>query len=83
MYADVTVIVDGALDAEVCYSDYALMEQFIDDIREEARGDGYPTDVYIQYHEHEMTQDECVCGQYVTDHHPAYSWNTEGPGTGF
>ena len=70
MYADVTVIVDGAVGTEDTFYDYALMEQFIDTIRDEAMGDGYPTDVYIQYHEHDMTDNECICAQYETDHHP-------------
>ena len=83
MYADVTVIVDGAVGTENTFYDYALMEQFIDTIRDEAMGDGYPTDVYIQYHEHDMTDNECMCAQYETDHHPDYSWNNDGPGTGF
>lgn len=76
-YADVTVVVDGAVEQEEQFTDYLLLEQFIDGVREDAEGDGYPTEVYVLYHEHEPGEDECTCVQYVTDHHPQYQWNEE------
>ena len=74
-YAEVTVIVDGAEEQFETFTDYLLMEQFIDGAREDAEGDGYPTEVYVQYHEHDLQDTECSCAQYETDHHPQYSWN--------
>jgi hypothetical protein len=72
-YAEVTVIVDGALDQEITFTDETLMRDFIDKIREDAESDGYPTEVFVLYHEHEPG--DCECVQYVTDHRPAYAWN--------
>lgn len=75
-YATVTVVVDGALESEETFFDYLLQDQFIDSVREDAESDGYPTEVYVQYHEHEPS-DECECAQYETDHHPAFAWNVD------
>jgi hypothetical protein len=77
MYADVTVVVDGAVDSEERFYDYALMDEFIRSVEEDAKADSYPTEVYIVYHEHKETEDECSCVQYLTDHHPAYTFNME------
>jgi hypothetical protein len=76
MYAEVTVIVDGALDQEATFTDYLLQEQFVDGVREDAEADGYPTEVFVIEHEHAPGA-ECECVQYVTDHHPRYAWNQE------
>lgn len=83
MYAEVTVIVDGALDQEHTFDDYQVMQEYIDILRDLSMDDGQATEVYIQYHDHGISDDECMCAQYETDHKPAYSWNAEGPGTGF
>ena len=84
-YAELSVIVDGALETEETFHDETLMSARVEEIKEDARGDGYPTEVFILYHEHDdLTGDqECACVQYVTDHRPAYAWNMDGPGTGF
>lgn len=84
-YADVTVVVDGAEESCETFHDETLLREHIDQVREDARGDGYPTEVYVLYHEHSDLPDdgECACVQYVTDHKPAYAWNVDGPGTGF
>ena len=75
MYADVTVVVDGAEEQHETFTDYLLLDQFIDGIREDAESDGYHTEVFVLWHEHEMSADECACAQYVTDHHPQHEWN--------
>lgn len=82
-YAEVEVVVDGAVEKLETFHDEALMREFIDSIREDAEGDGYPTEVFVQYHDHDdlLEDQECACTQYLTDHKPAYSWNMEGPGT--
>jgi len=76
MYAEVTVIVDGALEESQTFHDEALMRDFIDTIREEAEGHGYLTEVFVMYHDHADGID-CECAQYVTDHHPTYTYNGE------
>jgi hypothetical protein len=72
-YAEVEVIVNGALDSTETFFDETLLSERIEQIRQDAESDGYPTEVFITHHEHDPR--ECECAQYVTDHHPAYSWN--------
>jgi hypothetical protein len=72
-YAEVTVIVDGAVEQEETFHDYLLMDEFINGIREEARGDGYPTEIRVLEHGHADDGEECACAQYKTDHHPRYA----------
>jgi hypothetical protein len=42
MYADVSVIVDGALGESETFTDYLLLEEYVRTIEEEAAGHGYP-----------------------------------------
>ena len=74
MYADVTVVVDGALEASEVFTDYLLLEQFIKETRQAAEDDGYPTEVYILEHDHSPSVEDCCCAQYATDHHPTYTF---------
>jgi hypothetical protein len=74
MYAEVTVIVDGAMEDCEIFHNEALLANFVAEIEDEAEGHGYPTEVYVQYHDHNAA-DECECAQFETDHHPAYSFN--------
>jgi hypothetical protein len=78
VYATVTVLVDGALEQEDTFFDETAMRAWIDGVGQDAVADGYPTEVYIVEHAHawDDTDDECTCAQYLTDHHPAYQWNT-------
>lgn len=75
VYAELTVVVDGAVESEETFTDYLLMDERVREIGEDAQGDGYPTEVFIQYHEHDITDGECLCVQYETDRKPAHSWN--------
>jgi hypothetical protein len=79
-YAEITVIVNGAVQDEETFTDYTLEDAFIRTIEEEAAGHGYPVEVFELYHEHALTSEECECAQYVTDHHPRWSWNLESAG---
>lgn len=79
MYAEVSVVVDGAQEDFIPFWDETLMNEFIEDIHAEAIGHGYPTEIYVMYHDHDIAL-ECECAQYVTDHHPVFSWNTEVSG---
>lgn len=74
MYAEVTVIVNGALEEEETFHDYALMDAFLAEVRREASSHGYPTEVFVLYHEHPL-QAECECIQFETDHHPLFTYN--------
>jgi hypothetical protein len=73
MYAETSVIVDGALEESETFFDYALLDEYVDSVREDAEGHGYPTELYILWHDHKPA--ECECIQYVQDHKPAHSWN--------
>jgi len=78
MFIELDVIVDGALEETVTFTDDTAMRDFIATVEDEARDHGYPVDVYVQYHDHEPFDDgddEDVCGQYETDHHPYVSFN--------
>lgn len=74
-YADVDVIVDGALAHQKTFTDHAALTSFIEQERDAAVADGLWTEVYILWHEHPMTDEECTCAQYATDHHPDFEWN--------
>jgi hypothetical protein len=74
-YAEVEVIVEGALDIAETFTTERQVSKFIDKVQAEARYDGLHTEVYVLWHQHGMTTEECGCAQYVTDHHPTYEWN--------
>ena len=78
MYTEVSVVVDGALEEEQTFHDYLLLNEYVATIEDDAKSHGYLTQVYIIEHEHADLEgdEECVCVQYLTDHHPSYSWNT-------
>ena len=78
-YAEVSVIVNGALEEEETFTDYLLLEEYVKNIESDAEDHGYLTEVHIVQHEHEPLQgdDECACVQYLTDHHPTYVYNGE------
>lgn len=46
-HATVDVIVNGALEESATFTDETLMADFIAGVREDAEGDGYPTEVFI------------------------------------
>jgi hypothetical protein len=50
----------------------------VSQVRDEARDHGYLTELYVVEHEHEPMA-ECSCVQYLTDHHPTYTWNDADP----
>jgi hypothetical protein len=73
MHADVSVVVDGALEEDETFFDYALMEQYLSEVEADAVDHGYLTEVYVVWHDHEPG--DCDCIQYLTDHHPTYTYN--------
>ena len=69
MYAELSVIIDGALDEDATFYDETLLSAWLDGLQEDANSDGYTREVYRVDHEHDYS-DECECVQYLTDHHP-------------
>ncbi len=80
MYADVIVIVDGAVEDEECFRDYLVMAEFVQTIADEAASHGYPTEIYVVHHEHDDLgpDEECACVQHLSDHRPKYAYNEQG-----
>jgi len=78
MYADVSVIVDGALEEDERFHDYMLLDAFVSVIEEDQKDHGYPVEVYILEHDHEEPNgdEECACAQYLQDHRPSYTFAT-------
>jgi hypothetical protein len=78
MFAELTIVVDGAVEETPTFLDECAMRDYIGAIEDEAKSDGYPTEVYVTYHNHDLYLDDgCECAQYVTDGRPAYSFNVE------
>lgn len=78
MYADVDIVVDGAVESTNRFYDETLMAHFIDQEIEFAKGDGLPLEIYVQFHEHtdhDPDVEGCSCNQYVTDGRPKYVFN--------
>jgi hypothetical protein len=74
-FAEVTVIVDGAVDRTELFTSEKGVANFIKVVRAEAQADGVPTQVFVLWHFHDVTQTECECVQYQTDGRPLYEWN--------
>ena len=63
-YYEVTVIVEGAVDRSETIETERVVNLFIDEVENEAKLDGKETDVFIQFHDHSLSVDDCVCAQY-------------------
>jgi hypothetical protein len=78
-YTTVNVIVAGALGSSEDYADDdANAERFDADmwkLRHDAETEGFYAEVFTLFHDHEYG--ECECTQYVTDHHPAFTYGVE------
>ncbi len=70
-YSEVTTIVDGAVDEEATFFDYLLQDKYIEEVKADALGHGYPTDIFVMYHEHDPS--ECECIQDLHDYSPLWS----------
>ena len=77
-YAQVDVIVEGALDESVFLNSDSAIDTFVSKVERDAEADGLATEVYVLWHQHDEAIDcEGNCVQYLTDHRPTYSFNTE------
>lgn len=79
MYIDVSVVVNGALEESDTFLDYLVFEDWLESLKADAESHGYLTEVYAVEHDHPLSEDECTCVQYLTDHHPAYIFNGPVP----
>jgi hypothetical protein len=75
MYFDVSVIVNGALEETAEFYDYLVFEDWLESLKSDAESHGYLTEVYVIEHDHSPAVEDCVCVQYLTDHHPAHVFN--------
>ena len=74
MYAEISVIVEGALDETETFTDQTLLDEYLATLESEAYASGYQFDVYVRWHDHDPG--DCECAQYETDHHPTYVYNS-------
>lgn len=74
-YTDVSVIWEGALDSEQSFTDEQsdAMEAFINAAKADAIASDDSVEIYTLYHDHDMSEDDCVCVQYLTDHSPDWT----------
>lgn len=72
-YADVSVIVEGALDQETTVKNETELQRYVAVLQIDANKQGFTAEVYVVWHEHEAygnVDADCDCIQYVTDHSP-------------
>lgn len=74
MYADVTVVVEGAVEEDRRFFDSALLQEFIEELRREQQDSGYNFAIVLE-HDHDPTAD-CSCVEYLQDHRPTYEFTT-------
>ena len=77
-YADVSAVVNGALTEQLIAYTQAQVDEFVEHHERKTREDGLSTEVYVLWHEHENTVEDCACVQYLTDHNPYASFSKEG-----
>jgi hypothetical protein len=82
-YSDVDVVVEGALDEMRVFIDYddgtsreyggnTTFNAWLEVLKRDLQAAELVAEVYVLRHEHEMSELECSCVQYLTDHTPAY-----------
>ena len=78
-YATLSVVIDGAVDEEDDYFDQTLLDDRLWHLAEESQAHGYPTSVYVLYHDHDRSVVDCECVQYLQDHRPLAEYNVGYP----
>ncbi len=63
-YSEVEVSVDGTKAETATFTDYLLEEQYIEQIRQEAKDDGYVREVQILRHDH-SPGGACNCQRFT------------------
>lgn len=81
MYTELTLIIEGALDESAIFfpNDSAEMDQWLESVQSDAQLSGLETQVFKIEHAHDVRPgvlaEDCVCVQFLTDHHPLFHWN--------
>jgi len=73
-YTEVTIIYDGALESEETFKgfDTAELKAYLEAQKKEAStGEGI-TEIYVLEHEHDESEEDCTCVQYLQSHHPMW-----------
>ncbi len=68
-WADVAVIVEGALAALQVFHDETALDAYVAEVRRDADADGLLTEVYVLWHEHSARLDGCGCAQHLSNRH--------------
>lgn len=80
-YTEVTIICDGALESSESFKgfDTAELEAYLEKEKNEALEaaglTGIETEIYVMEHEHDESEEDCSCAQYLSDHHPIWTSN--------
>ena len=69
-YADVDLIIDGALDESTTVSSTAQLSRLVAKWDKECKSAKVRGEVRVLWHGHPMSDEDCVCAQYEVDHHP-------------
>jgi hypothetical protein len=83
-FSEISVLVNGALDQEAILRDIPNrdtvlvkdLDAIVNDTAEFAAR--YPqshVEIYVLYHDHEISEEECACVQFLQSHKPAHEWN--------
>ena len=75
MYTEVDTIVEGALENSETFFDTGTLDAHLSEIADGASRITNLVQVYVIDHDHDMTDDECECASYMTDHHPLFTYN--------
>ena len=74
-YVDVTAIVEGALEDQDIFFDYAILGAWLSEWEAEAGADGILVEIYVLWHEHENDGEECICAQYEASTQPTHTFD--------
>ena len=69
MYADVFLVIEGALDEQSTFKDECALNDYIRTLQDEHKTEGWNGALYVLWHEHDP-QPDCGCSEYLTDHRP-------------
>ncbi len=72
------VVVDGEQEQERTFTDYLLLDEFVNEVRDDAAGDGTNTKIYMFWHdEHEPSEpcnNRCDSPEISEDRAPQYEF---------
>lgn len=77
-YVDASAIVAGAVEEDRTFFDETLLNEWLSTWESEANNDGYRVEIWAVFHEHEPSDEECSCVQYLQTHEPFRTFNPNG-----